>query len=82
MQLIGYIAKGKKITAEYNSGILDHVYTDIHEKAPCLKKKKIIFHQYNPPKHEGMGKPHDVVYNLLGYPPYSHDLPPSDFYVL
>jgi histone-lysine N-methyltransferase SETMAR len=44
--------------------------------------KKIVFHQDNAPANKSvlaMGKLSDLHYELLGHPPYSPDLAPSDF---
>lgn len=82
--LIDYLAKGRTITGEYYSNLLDQLDTKIREKRPGLKKKKIIFHQDNAPVHKGalaMGKLRDLRYDLLDHPPYSPDLAPSDFHL-
>jgi histone-lysine N-methyltransferase SETMAR len=41
---IDYLEKGKTITGEYYSILLTRLNEKIHEKRPCLQKKKIIFH--------------------------------------
>lgn len=82
--LIDYLEKGRTITGKYYSNLLDQLDAKIREKRPGLKKKKIIFHQDNAPVHKGalaMGKLRDLGYDLLGHPPYSPDLAPSDFHL-
>lgn len=82
--LIDYLEKGRTITGEYYSQLLDQLDVAISEKRPGLKKKKIIFHQDNAPVHKSalaMGKLRDLGYDLLGHPPYSPDLAPSDFHL-
>jgi len=80
--LVDYLPKGQTINDEYYANLLDHA--KIREKRPGLMKKKIIFHQDNAPVHKGvvaMGKLRDLGYELLGHPPYSPDLAPSDFHL-
>lgn len=82
--LIDYLPKGQTINGEYYANLLDQLDAKIRENRPGLKKKKIIFHQDNAPVHKGavaMGKLRDLGYELLGHPPYSPDLAPSDFYL-
>lgn len=82
--LIDYLPKGRTITGEYYSNLLDQLDAKIRQKRPGLKKKKIIFHQDNAPVHKSalaMGKLRDLGYELLGHPPYSPDLAPSDFHL-
>lgn len=82
--LIDYLEKGKTITGQYYSNLLDQLDVKIREKRPGLKKKKIIFHQDNAPAHKGalaMGKLQDLRYDLLGHTPYSPGLAPSNFHL-
>jgi [histone H3]-lysine36 N-dimethyltransferase SETMAR len=54
------------------------------KKRPHLKKK-VLFHQDNASCHKPIkrtAKFHELGYELLPYPPYSPDLPPSDFFCL
>jgi histone-lysine N-methyltransferase SETMAR len=79
---IDYLEKGKTITGEYYSNLLNRLDEKIREKRPGLEKKKIIFHQDNAPAHKSilaMGKLRDLHYELLEHPPCSPDLAPSDF---
>jgi hypothetical protein len=49
---IDYLEKGKTITGGHYSNLLTRLdKKKIHEKRPCLQKKKIIFHQDNAPTH-------------------------------
>jgi len=51
---IDYLEKGKTITGEHYSNLLTRLDEKIHEKRPCLQKKKIIFHQDNAPAHKSL----------------------------
>ncbi|GIY45468.1 transposase, type 1 family-containing protein [Caerostris darwini] len=83
--LIDYLAKGKTITGEYYSNLLDQLDAKICEKRPGLKKKKS---HLSPGQRtcaqgcvgNGSGL-RDLGYDLLGHPPYSPDLTPSDFHL-
>lgn len=82
--LVDYLPKGQTINGEYYANLLDQLDAKIREKRPGLMKKKSIFHQDSAPVHKGvvaMGKLRDLGYELLGHPPYSPDLAPSDFHL-
>ncbi|XP_036336279.1 histone-lysine N-methyltransferase SETMAR-like [Rhagoletis pomonella] len=81
---INYLEKGKTITAEYYSSLLDTLDQNIKQKRPHLKKKKILFHHDNAPSHSSwktQEKINELGYELLPHPPYSPDLAPSDFFL-
>ena len=49
-----------------------------------MKKKKVLFHQYNAQCHKliaRMEKLHELRFELLSHPPYFLDLAPSDYYL-
>jgi len=79
---IDYLEKGKTITGEYYSSLLNRLDEKIRDRRPSLQKKNIIFHQDNAPTHKSvlaMGKLTNLHYELLKHPHYSPDLAPSDF---
>lgn len=48
---IDYMPKGRAITGEYYSQLLDQFDADLRTKRPRLAKQKVFFHQYNAPAH-------------------------------
>ncbi|XP_043644536.1 histone-lysine N-methyltransferase SETMAR-like, partial [Drosophila teissieri] len=48
---IDYLEKGKTITGEYYSELLDRFDIDLKQKRPHLAKKKVLFHQDNARVH-------------------------------
>lgn len=81
---IDYLEKGKTITGEYYSKLLDRFDADLKQKRPHLAKKKVLFHQDNAPAHKcavAMAKLYELRYELVPHPPYSPDLAPSDYYL-
>ena len=57
---------------------------EIANKRPQMDKKKALFHQDNAPCHKSiatMAKLHELHFKLLPHPPYSLDLPLSDFWM-
>ncbi|GBP32815.1 Histone-lysine N-methyltransferase SETMAR [Eumeta japonica] len=48
---IDYLEKGKTITGEYYSKLLDRFDVDLKQKRPHLAKKKVLFHQDNARVH-------------------------------
>ncbi|GBP20516.1 Histone-lysine N-methyltransferase SETMAR [Eumeta japonica] len=76
---IDYLEKGKTITSEYYSKLLDRFDVDLKQKRPHLAKKKELFHQDNARVHTclaTMAKIHELRYELLPHPAYSPDLTP------
>ncbi|GBP75472.1 Histone-lysine N-methyltransferase SETMAR [Eumeta japonica] len=82
---IDYLEKGKTITGEYYSKLLDRFDVDLKQKRrPHLAKKKVLFHQDNARVHTclvTMAKIHELRYELLPHPAYSPDLAPCDYYL-
>ncbi|GBP84565.1 Histone-lysine N-methyltransferase SETMAR [Eumeta japonica] len=81
---IDYLEKGKTITGEYYSKLLDRFDVDLNQKRPHLAKKKVLFHQDNARVHTclvPMAKIHELRYELLPHPAYSPDLAPCDYYL-
>ncbi|GBP34295.1 Histone-lysine N-methyltransferase SETMAR [Eumeta japonica] len=81
---IDYLEKGKTITGEYYSKLLDRFDVDLKQKRPHLAKKKVLFHQDNARMHTclvTMAKIHELRYELLPHPAYSPDLAPRDYYL-
>ena len=57
---------------------------EILNKQPQMEKDKVLFHQYNAPRHDSvatMVKLHELHFELLPHPLYSPDLAPSDYYL-
>lgn len=82
--LIDYLQKGKTITGQYYSELLDKFDKKLKETRPHLYKKKILCHHDNAPAHSSRvvaAKLQDLGYELLPHPPYSPDLAPSDFFL-
>lgn len=81
---IDYLEKGKTINSDYYIAMLERLKTEIAEKRPHLKKKKVLFHQDNAPCHKSMktmAKLYELGFELLPHPPYSPDLAPSDYFL-
>lgn len=81
---IDYLEKGKTITGEYYSELLDRFDIDLKQKRPHLAKKKVLFHQDNARVHTcvvSMAKFHKLGYELLPHPAYSPDLAPCDYFL-
>ena len=51
---IDYLKKGKTINSDYYVALLGPLKDEIAEKRPHLKKKKLLFHQDNAPRHKSM----------------------------
>ncbi|XP_025161796.1 histone-lysine N-methyltransferase SETMAR-like [Harpegnathos saltator] len=81
---IDYLEKGKTITSEYYSELLDRFDIDFKQKRPHLAKKKVLFHQDNARVHTcvvTMAKIHKLGYKLLLHAAYSPDLAPCDYFL-
>ncbi|GFX22289.1 mariner Mos1 transposase [Trichonephila clavipes] len=75
---------GKITTGAYYASLLDKLRAELKEKWPHLQKKKILFHQDNPPSHisaVAMVKIHELRFELFDHQPYLPDLAPSDFFL-
>lgn len=82
--LIDYLEKGRTITGQYYSELLDRFDEKLKETRPHLAKKKVLFHHDNAPAHSSgivAAKLHELRYELLPHPPYSPDLAPCDFFL-
>lgn len=76
--LISYLAKYQTVTGAYYANLLWQVKKYIKRK--CCGK--VLFHQHNVPTHKSavaLTAVHDCGFELVDHPPYSPDLPPSDF---
>jgi hypothetical protein len=49
--LIDYLQKGKTITGQYYTTLLEKLKTAIQEKRPGMAKKKVLFHHDNAPSN-------------------------------
>ncbi|KAF7277768.1 hypothetical protein GWI33_009189 [Rhynchophorus ferrugineus] len=81
---IDYLEKERTINSDYYIALLDRLKDEIAEEQPHLKKKNLLLHQDNAPCHKSvktMAKIHELGYELLSHPPYSADLPPSDYFL-
>ncbi|KAF7266605.1 hypothetical protein GWI33_020106 [Rhynchophorus ferrugineus] len=74
----------RTINSDYYIALLDRLKDEIAEKRPHLKKKKLLLHQDNASCHKSvntMAKIHELGFELLPHPPYSPDLPPTDYFL-
>ena len=53
----------------------------IAKKQPHMKKRKVLFHQDNAPRHKPIATMAKLHFELVPHPPYSLDLAPSDYYL-
>ena len=76
-----YLKKRRTINSEYHIALLVYLKEKMTKKWPQMKKKKVLFHQDNAPRHKSiaiMAKLYELHLELLPHPPYSPDLVPSD----
>lgn len=81
---IDYLEKGKTITGNYYSSLLDKLNTELPEKRPRMARKKVLFHHDNAPAHTSAvstAKLLEIRFEIVSHPPYSPDLAPSDYYL-
>ena len=81
---IDYIEKGRTINSEYYIALLVRLKEEIAKKQPQMKKKKVLFHQYNALCHKliaMMAKLHELHFKLLLHPLYSPDLDLNDYWL-
>jgi len=81
---IDHLEKDKTIAWEYHSNLLNGLDEKKSWEKTRFAKEKIIFHQDNAPARKSvlaMEKLRDLHYELLEHPPFSPDLPPSDFFL-
>ena len=70
--LIDYLEKGKTITGQYYSLLLDRLKTELDEKHPQLAHKKVLFHHNNAPAHTSavvVAKLMKIGFQLVSHPP-------------
>jgi len=82
--LMDFLEKGRTITGQYYSELLDRFDKKLKETRPHVTKKKVLFHHDNAPAHSSgvfAAKLHELRYELLPHPPYSPDLAPCDFFL-
>ena len=81
---IDYLEKGKTINSDYYMALLDWLSAKIKKKRTHMQKKKVLFHQANAPCHKSMKtmvKFNELSFELLPHPPYSPNLPLSDYWL-
>ncbi|KAK3094644.1 hypothetical protein FSP39_004374 [Pinctada imbricata] len=81
--LVDYLQKDKQ-SMEYTMLHFRHSYGKILNLSAAKSSliKGVLLHQDNTPVHKSvtaMAAIHDCGFNLIGHPPYSPDLAPSDF---
>ena len=79
---IDYLEK-RTINSKFYTALLVRLKKEITKKRPQMKKK-VLFHQDNPPCHKmiaTMAKLHELRFELLHHPPYSPNLAPSDYWL-
>src|ERR1700712_1634247 len=82
--LIDYLEKGRTITGQYYSELLDRFDAAFKEKRTFPYRTKLLFHHDNAPAHSSAvatAKLVNLGYELLPHPPYSPDLAPCDFFL-
>lgn len=82
--LVDYLDKGKTMTGECYSSLLQKVREKIVENRREMVCKGVLFLQDNAPAHKSqfaMSKLRDLGFELVELPPYSPDLAPSDYYL-
>ena len=81
--IIFYLQKGKTVTGEYYSSLLDRFDPTVKEKRPHLAKKS-AFPPQNTPSHTSaisMAKLFYLRYEILPHPPCFPDLSSSDYFL-
>lgn len=81
---IDFLQKGRTITGQYYSDLLDQFNGILKEKRPHLQRKKVLFHHDNAPAHSSRianAKLVELGYEVVPHPPYSPDLAPCDFFL-
>lgn len=82
--LIDYLEKGRTITGQYYSALLDKFDAAWKKERTLPYRKKLLFHHDNAPAHSCLlatQKLLELHYELLPHPPYSPDLAPCDFFL-
>ncbi|GFY14057.1 mariner Mos1 transposase [Trichonephila clavipes] len=79
------LKQGKTINADLYCNQLDKLNAAIKEKRPALASRRgIVFHHDNVRPHTAMmtqQKLNALGWEVLGHPPYSPDIAPSDYYM-
>ena len=81
---IDYLQKGKTINGEYYAKLLRELRQVIKSKRPGKLTKGVLLHQDNAPAHKSlvaMSAVQDCGFELIDHPPYSPDLPPSNYFL-
>ena len=82
--LVVYLEKRETINNDYYIVLLDPLSAEIKKERPHMQKKKVLFHQANPPCHKSMKtmvKLNELSFELLRNPPYSPDLAPRNYWL-
>ena len=64
--------------------LLNRLSAKIKKERSHMQKKKVLFHQANPPCHKSMKtmvKLNELSFELLRNPPYSPDLAPRNYWL-
>ncbi|GFX60628.1 histone-lysine N-methyltransferase SETMAR [Trichonephila clavipes] len=81
----GLLKQGKTINADLYCNQLDKLKAVIKQKRPELASRKgIVFHHDNARPHTAMVtqlKLNALEWEVLGHPPYSPDIAPTDYYL-
>ncbi|GFW62784.1 mariner Mos1 transposase [Trichonephila clavipes] len=79
------LKQGNTINADLYCNQLDELNAAIKGKRPALaSRKEIVFHHENAPTHTAMVTQQNLNVlggEVLGHPPYSPDIAPSDYYL-
>jgi len=82
--LIDYLPKGQTINAEHYSSLLVQLKDTLKEKGRGKVTKAVLFLHDNAPAHRALATQKKLAYlgfQFLDHPPYSPDLPPSDYHL-
>ena len=81
---VDYLPKGQIINAEYYLSLLVQLKDILKEKHRGKVTKGVLFLRNNAPAHRSLATQKKLAYlgfKYLDHPPYSRDLPPSDYHL-
>lgn len=81
--LIDFLEHEATITGQYYADLISKLRENIKQKRRGMLSRGVLFHQDNAPVHKSnvaLAAIHQAGFELVGHPPYSPDMAPSDFY--
>jgi len=79
--LTDYLPKGHTINVEYYLSLLVQLKDILKEKCHGKVTKGVLFLHDNAPAHQALATHKKLAFQRLHHPPYSPDLPPSDYHL-